>query len=131
MADWRSQPLTRILDTSHVHYAEKRPRYRANARRLPACQRSARLHHAPYCGRRDDGRTRSPLPRVHAEGTRHRARAAELPAARLPAVSESHLYLGQRRDLPRHPRRQDTEKRRRAEYYITVIKEGYFGDTSR
>ena len=115
-------PLSRLtaahthFGPSHVHYAEKRTRYRADARRLPARQRSARLHHAAYRARRDDRRARSPLPRVHGERTGHRARAAQLPAARLSAVSEGHLHLGQRCDVPRHPRRQGAEKRRRAEY---------------
>jgi methionyl aminopeptidase len=53
-------------------------------------------------------------------------------APRLPALPWRHLHLGQRRDLPRHSGRPRAQERRRGQLDITVIiKEGYYGDTSR
>ena len=62
----------------------------------------------------------------------HRRRSEGDPGtAQLPRLSEVHLHLGQSRGVPRHSRRPPAQAGRHHHIDITVIKDGYHGDTSR
>jgi hypothetical protein len=94
--------------------------------------RSARLHHAVRQGGRHHRRTRPPVPRIHGQRAGHDPGAAELLPARLHALPESDLHLGQRRRSATASRATRCSRTATSvNLDITVIKDGYHGDNSR
>jgi hypothetical protein len=97
-----------------------------DARGRPPGRGRARHDRHPRRAGRHDGRARPALPRVHRERAAGRPGAAQLP--RLPEVD---LHLGQPRGLPRHPGDKRLKQGDIVNIDVTVIKDGFHGDTSR
>ncbi len=109
--------VQQFLASYGQYFYQIRRRHRRHARRRPARLPKFSTTSRPFVkAGRHHRRAGPPLPRIHGERARHDPRAAELLPARLHALSEIDLHLGQRRGLPRHPRRQGAEERRHRQH---------------
>jgi len=83
------------------------------------------------CARRDHGAAQRFVPRLHGEGAADGAGASQLRAARLQALSEVDLHLGEPPGVPRRAGRPGAQACRHPHIDVTVIKDGFHGDCSR
>ena len=109
----------------------KTPKKSSDARRRPAGRRSARLHHPSCQARRHHRRARPPLPRLHGQRAGHHPGAAELRPAGLPALPKSICTSVNHEVCHGIPGDKVLKHGDIVNIDVTVIKDGYHGDTSR